>query len=242
MKRFDRMERLKIMRKQTCFLGLFLLLVPSLLWALGATDYKEGGTALFRAGQYAKALDYFKNAVQADPNDAEAYADLGDTYMKMGDSQNARDAYNKSLQINPNNSNVQASLDNLGGAPASSPSAGQPGPNTNQAESDQPIQEPSRVVVRPRRAWVRPAPVDYKDGLAPMDHSKFWVKLELAYNYSLQTDLVNSANSINNGTFNPSNAVTASTTYSGSALASNSASDFGGELGFLVNPYFGVGI
>ena len=138
------------MNKLLVILGLSLSLIsPTFLWAAGAQDYKEGGMALFRAGQYEKALVYFKNAVQADPNDAEAYQDLGDTYVKMNDSADARNAYQKSLQINPNNSLVQASLENLGGA--SSPSQppqnqdngvpAQPAPNSNQVENDQPIQD-----------------------------------------------------------------------------------------------------
>ena len=243
------------MNKLTAILGFSLLLVsPALLWAAGAQDYKEGGMALFRAGQYEKALAYFKNAVQADPNDAEAYQDLGNTYVKMNDSANARDAYQKSLQINPNNTNVQSSLDNLGGSSAANPPPSAPAhledsnsnppaqTQSNQVENDQPIQDQTRVVVRRRRAWTRPAPVDYKDGLAPMDHAKLWLKGEMFYNYSLQTDLINSADSINNGTFVPSGAVSGSASYTGSSIANNSGLGWGGELGFLVNPNFGVGI
>ena len=88
------------MRNPTTFLGLTLLLAaPACLMAANSQDFKEGGMALYRAGQYAKALDYFNNAVQADPNDWQAYEDLGDTYSKMDDLANAKNAYQKYIEI-----------------------------------------------------------------------------------------------------------------------------------------------
>jgi tetratricopeptide (TPR) repeat protein len=218
------------MNKPTIMLGLTLsFLLPALTMAAEAKDYKDGGMALFRAGQYEKALDYFKNAVQADPNDWEAYQDLGDTYAKLNDSADARDAYQKSLQINPNNSTVQVSLDNLGGASPSVPPS-QPAPATSRIDGDQPIQNPQLNPVR-QRLVRRPAPVD---GLAPMDHAKTWFKLEGAYNYSTHQDLFTSADSLNK--FITANGAT------GSAMADHGGGLTGLELGFLLNPNNGLAI
>jgi hypothetical protein len=69
-----------------------------------------------------------------------------------------------------------------------------------------------------------------------MDHSKLWVKVEGAFNYSVQTDLMNSANAQNKFI----------TGYggTGSALADTNGGMAGAEIGFLINPNsaFAIGL
>src|ERR1035441_3438522 len=90
----------KVMNKYTLgFLLTFSLLSPSLSQAATAQEYTDMGTALFQKGLYDKSVVYFKEAVQADPNDWQAYEDLGNAYAKMNDNTDALDAYQKSLQI-----------------------------------------------------------------------------------------------------------------------------------------------
>lgn len=50
---------------------------------------------------YKKALDYYKKAVEADPEFAFAYDNLGLTYRRLEDYDNAVTAYEKSLAIDP---------------------------------------------------------------------------------------------------------------------------------------------
>lgn len=251
--------RLKDMRNQTAILGLLILMFPAGLMA-DSQDYKEGGMALFRAGQYDKALVYFNNAVQADPTDWQAYEDLGNTYAKLNDLANARDAYQKSLQIHPNNPTVQVLMDNLGnGSDETSPATAQDKSNYDNLSEDHPAlaqstpsgqvgsgdyQNQPTIIVRRRGRFRRvyePAPVDYKDGLNPIDHAKIWAKLELGYSYSKLDDLTNAANNINTGSYvNADPGLPVS--YTGNSIASNSGLHLGAELGFLLNPYMGIAI
>jgi len=247
------------MRNPTTFLGLTLLLAaPACLMAANSQDFKEGGMALYRAGQYAKALDYFNNAVQADPNDWQAYEDLGDTYSKMDDLANAKNAYQKSLQIHPNNPTVQVLLDNLDdGAAETSPSTTQDNSNFNNLSQDHPAlaqptpstdqmgNDDSQTVIIRRRGRFRrrpvyePLPVNYKDGLNPIDHARIWTKLELGYSYSQLGELTNAADNLNSGAYvnaDPGLPIA----YTGNSLASNSGLHLGAELGFLLNPNMGI--
>ncbi|HUO58393.1 MAG TPA: tetratricopeptide repeat protein [bacterium] len=211
-----------------------LLVVPVALWAESAQDYRDAGQALSRAGQYAKALDYFKKAVQADPQDWQSYQAMGDAYNKMDDMADARDAYRKSLDINPNNSTVRVLLQNLGDETASStpPSA----PSGDNVGTDETVQSPQTTepIRRRGRGWRRVAPVTYNDGLAPMDHAKLWAKFDLGFNYSQQGDLLSSAAT--------QNGLITANGWTGSAVASRNGYNAGGELGFLINPNNGLAI
>ncbi len=142
------------------------------------------GNAVFQKGLYSKAADYFKQAVQTDPNDWQSYGGLGNAYMKMNDNSDALAAYQKSLQINPNNSTLQTLVDSLNSS-GTSPSQAQDQSNFNNLSQDHPAvapapsnggqwedSQPTTVIVQRRRPWRRPQPVvDYKDGLAPMNHA-----------------------------------------------------------------------
>lgn len=211
-------------------------LAPILLWADTAQDYRDMGQALYQKGMYAKAVDYFRQAVTTDPNDWQSYQSMGDCYMKMDDKVEALDAYQKSLQINSNNPTVQTQVDNLNAAgvqasaPTTTPSNNDPG----QFDESQPLNENQTVVIKRQRP-VRPAPVNYNDGLAPMDHAKVWTQVSIGYSYSKNDELITSANSWNNDIANSGG-------WTGSASASTDGLNLGFELGFLINPNSGLAL
>jgi tetratricopeptide (TPR) repeat protein len=209
----------------------FLLLVPAVLNAATAGEYRDMGTALYQKGLYAKAADYFKDAVQADPNDWQSYQGLGDAYLKMNDNADALDAYQKSLQINPNNTSLQAQVDNLRASGATAPP---PNSNAGQWEESQPTTVVKTVVVERPYRRPRPQPVNYNDGLNVVDHAKVWTKVGLGYAYSQPGDLSTSADSWNNDI--------KANGWTGSATSPNYGLDLAFELGFLINPNNGLAI
>jgi hypothetical protein len=234
------------MRNQAfVLLGAFLLLSPAALLAQTAQDYQDMGNAVFQKGLYSKAADYYKQAVQANPNDWQSYEDLGNAYMKMNDNSDALAAYQKSLQINSNNSTLQTLVDNLQSS-GTTPSQAQDQSNYNNLSQDHPAtapapsnggqwdeSQPTTVIVQRRHPWRRPVVVDYKDGLAPMNHARGWLDVDLGYNWSNQQDLSNSAVSFNNSIVAPA---------TGIATSDHSGLEAGVELGFLLNPYNGFAI
>src|SRR5580658_8753881 len=157
------------MRNQT-FVGLvaLLLLLPAALLAQTAQDYQDMGNAVYQKGLYSKAADYFKQAVQANPNDWQSYEDLGNAYIKMNDNSDALAAYQKSLQINSNNSTLQTLVDNLQSS-GTTPSQAQDQSNYNNLSQDHPAtapppsnggqweeSQPTTVIVQRRHPWRRP--------------------------------------------------------------------------------------
>lgn len=108
------------------------------------------------------------------------------------------------------------------------------------------MHEPARTAVINKareNAW-KQAKANHNPDLAYIDEAKVWIKAELGYDWAQQGDLINSANTINNGQLDYVNATNPypATGYIGSALASNSGLGWGGELGFLVSPNFGIAI
>ncbi len=234
------------MKKMTlAILFSFLSLAPAALLADTAQDYRDMGQALFQRGLYAKAVDYFQQAVSADPNDWQSYQAMGDSYMKMNANAEALGAYQKSLQINSNNPTVQAQVNSLtaSGVQAQVPAASAPSGPAVSAPSNpggsfdesQPVTESQTVIIKRRRPFRRPEPVvNYNDDLAPMDHAKIWTQFSIGYTNSRGGDLITSANSWNTDIANFG--------WSGSAIASNDGLNLGFELGFLINPNNGLAL
>ena len=207
-------------------LGLFFcsaLLAPSLTLAATGTskDYDDQGLALFNKGLYAKSVEYFQRSVQADPGNWQAYEDLGNAYSQLGQNQNAINAYQHSLQANPNNQTVRDAITNLGGDPNA-------GPSSPAAARDESESTPISI-----KHIARPKPT-YDDNLPRMDHTQIWTRFEMGYNYAAQTDLFNSAATIN-GTIQNNG-------YTGLATADNNAYMLRGEVGYLFNPYIGLSL
>lgn len=78
-----------------------------------AHDNWEKGNQLFDQGKIMPAIEYFKNAVRADANFAEAYSNMGIAYFEMKDYRNAQECFKKAVLIKPDF--VEALL-NLGSA------------------------------------------------------------------------------------------------------------------------------
>lgn len=227
-------------------IALLLFLSPVALLAQTAQDYQDLGNAVYQKGLYAKAVDYYKQAVLANPNDWQSYEDMGDAYMKMNDNPDALAAYQKSLQINPNNSTVQTQVNSLqsSGTPQAQdqsnfnnlsqdhPNVAPPPSNGDQWDESQ----PTTVMVQRRHPWRRTQPmVDYKDGLAPINHARYWINVDLAYNWSNQADIFSSVTSFNSFVSN-------NPPDTGIATADHGGIEGGVELGFLLNPYNGIAI
>jgi len=226
----------------------FMAALTGRAFAETAQEYDDAGMALFRAGLYDKSLQYFSSAVQTDPQDWQGYQDMGDAYMKLDNKPSALQSYQQALQINPNIPGLQTTVNNLNAqVPADSntdngdqqPQASTPPPPNNNGYSNQPG---SSVVVVQHRPWRRPRVVrtyKFNDNLAPMDHAPFWAKAEFGYNYSAQTDLINSANTTNSE--NNSGTLFSGFTNANATMSQNGYQT-GGELGFLINPYNGIAI
>ena len=216
-----------------------LILIPGLAAAqMTSQEYDQLGQAVFQKGLYDKAVGYFQQAVQADPNNAQAYEDLGNAYMKQNDQSDAVAAYQKSLKINPNNPTLKVMVDNLNSTAVPNSSTVATEPSTNDTvEEQQPAQK--TIVIKRRAPRPQPAPVNYNDGLAPIDHARIWSKFEFGFNYSLQGDLMNSVTTNNNEN-------TAGTLPygfdSGNAAMAPGGMNIGGEIGFLLNPNNGIAI
>jgi tetratricopeptide (TPR) repeat protein len=74
-------------------------------------QFLESGNWYYRQGLFAKAVDEFKKALQADPESSEAYQHLGDSLFKLGQSEKAIEAYENVKKRDPYNVDV---LENLG--------------------------------------------------------------------------------------------------------------------------------
>ena len=61
--------------------------------------------ACFDAGRIADAERAFLDLIEADPQNAEAYNDLGNLYFQAGEIDKAKDCYRKVLEINPRHPN-----------------------------------------------------------------------------------------------------------------------------------------
>ncbi len=70
----------------------------------------ELGLILLASDSVDKAIVYFSQAKEADPNDARAYAVLGDAYEKMGTTSMAILQYEKSLELDSLHADVQHKL------------------------------------------------------------------------------------------------------------------------------------
>jgi len=75
------------------FAGLY-----SSFWYIGVAD---PGRAYLVAGDYAKAIESFKETIKLKPNSAEAYFNLGLAYRMSGDYKNAIESYKEAIRIKP---------------------------------------------------------------------------------------------------------------------------------------------
>lgn len=72
--------------------------------------YFNMGWAYYNKGDYPKALESFKKAVEANPNYSMAYYDMGLTYEKLNKVKDSIDAYRKAVENSPDYADAHFSL------------------------------------------------------------------------------------------------------------------------------------
>jgi Tfp pilus assembly protein PilF len=68
-----------------------------------AQFYRERGMALYRSGDFARAVVNFDEAIRLDPDDAQAYNIRGNAWDEMGVFERALADYDEAIRIDPNN-------------------------------------------------------------------------------------------------------------------------------------------
>ena len=81
--------------------------------ALGEMCIRDRGNALAAQGRFDEAIKNYRQAIQLNPNYAEALNNLGIALADKGRFGEAIEAFSKAIQINPNDCKV---LNNLGGS------------------------------------------------------------------------------------------------------------------------------
>jgi tetratricopeptide (TPR) repeat protein len=76
-----------------------------------ARRLNNAGVMAYHNGQYEKALDLFRKALELDPAMTEAYNNLGLTYTEIGEEEKATEAFKKAISLSPE---LAAAYNNLG--------------------------------------------------------------------------------------------------------------------------------
>lgn len=102
--------------------GFFLLLASSQVSGQATSaQYLNAANQFYSSKDYVKATQYYRAAVQVDPNNAAAYQGLGNCQYAQGQKADALASYDKSLALNPNNPSLvsfdQSLRAQLGSAP-----------------------------------------------------------------------------------------------------------------------------
>jgi tetratricopeptide (TPR) repeat protein len=103
--------------------------------AAGAAPAATGGAAAFiakgnqymQAKQYNYAAYYFNQAVKAEPNNAQAWQNLGSAYYYQNQKPYALQCWKKSLALSPN-TQLQAYVNSMEGQSGAAPAAKEEGP------------------------------------------------------------------------------------------------------------------
>src|ERR1035438_557770 len=75
--------------------------------------YLEKGRKEFQKKNYAVAVLHFKNAMEAQPRDAEPYYQLGLAYLGSNDFNTAASYFRKASELNPKHTGAQLKLAEL---------------------------------------------------------------------------------------------------------------------------------
>ncbi|OQX83815.1 MAG: hypothetical protein B6D63_05615 [Candidatus Latescibacteria bacterium 4484_7] len=76
-----------------------------------AKRLNNSGVIHYHNGQYEKALELFKKAIELDPEFTEGYNNLGLTYTEIQEEEKATEAFKKAIELNPD---LAATYNNLG--------------------------------------------------------------------------------------------------------------------------------
>jgi len=71
-----------------------------------AREYVARGEASLKAGKWEQAYADFNQAIELEPDNAEAYRYRGATFYKLGDAKTALKDYNQAITLDPNNSDL----------------------------------------------------------------------------------------------------------------------------------------
>ncbi|MBP6823003.1 MAG: tetratricopeptide repeat protein [Acidobacteria bacterium] len=76
----------------------------------GARNHLLRGSQLIQAQRYKEAIEEFRLAAAADPNDATIRLNLGSTFAQLGQRQEARDELAEAIRIDPSNAKANYNL------------------------------------------------------------------------------------------------------------------------------------
>ena len=78
-----------------------------------AKDHYILGNYYLNLGKLEEAIIAYQQAIQIDPNHANAYFNLGLAYGRQGQLEQAIAAYQQAIQIDPNDADVYTNLGNV---------------------------------------------------------------------------------------------------------------------------------
>ena len=87
-----------------------LLLNPLSALAQSLEELAQQGLEAYRAGEYESAASAWQQMIEIDPQNADAYNNLGATLYQMGQPAEAADAYRQALEINGNSADTYNNL------------------------------------------------------------------------------------------------------------------------------------
>ncbi len=77
------------------------------LWYVGT---RNQGRAYYVAGDYAKAIEAYKETIRAKPNSAEAHFNIGLAYSKVGDKHKAIESLKNTIRLKPDSAEAHCNL------------------------------------------------------------------------------------------------------------------------------------
>ena len=93
---------MKILKLKTLvFIPLLLLLCLLQACTSKEQEVLEKGNTAYKQGQKTEAIEYYTQAIEINPQYAEAYSDRGLAKSDLGDNTGAIQDYNKAIQLDP---------------------------------------------------------------------------------------------------------------------------------------------